>query len=227
MPRTTTIGNVISRLRDTIKATKQDAFVTNRFIYNLVLKYGHMMMRREDGKNKLLSFSSAIQSLDAVELIEVDKVEACCVGVKSGCTIKRTKERIPLFMEGYYGPLVRSITSVDGSEELQPTIPSSYLQITNSSTFKYNKSKYFWYINEHLYFPDLEWDFVRIEGIFQDDVAGFTCTKADDCISRYEQYISIPDYLLAEVENLVLKDLMVMIQVPSDPTNDKQSPLRS
>lgn len=226
MPRTTTIGNVISRIRDMIKATKQDSFITNRFIYNLVLKHGHMMMRREDGKNKLLSFSSAIQSLDAVELIEVDKIEACCVGLKTGCTIKRTKEKVPLFMEGYYGPLVRSITSVDGSEELQPTIPSSYLQITNSSTFKYNKSKYFWYLNEHLYFPDLEWDFVRIEGIFQDDVAGFTCSKADDCTSRLEQYLSIPDYLLSEVENLVMRDLTLMIQVPPDPTNDKQSTLR-
>jgi hypothetical protein len=182
-------------------------------------------MKREDGKFKLLSFSSVIQSLDNVELIEVDKVEACCIGVSSGCTIKRTKNKLPVFMQGYLGPLIRNITSIDGSKELVPTLPSSYIKLSNTPNFRYNKAKYYWYLNDYLYFPNLDWDAVRVEGIFEDDISQFTCA-ADSCMVRSDQYFNIPDYLHGEMEAAALKDLYMMFQLPSDPTGDKQSTTR-
>ena len=220
-----TIGDAVSRVRNQIKAVKQDAFLTDRFLYSILLKHAKLLMKREDGRFKLLSFSSVVQSIDDVELIEVDKVEACCTGLQAGCTIKRTKDKLPVFMQGYYGPLIRNITSVDGSQELQPTLPSSYIKISNSTNFKYNKAKYYWYLNDYLYFPNLDWDAVRIEGIFEDDISMFTC-KDDQCQVRSAQSFNIPDYLHAEMEASALKDLYTMLQVPSDPTGDKQSNTR-
>ena len=220
-----TIGDAVSRVRNQIKAVKQDAFLTDRFIHSLLLKHAKWLMKREDSKNKLLSFSSAIQSIDDVELIEVDKIEACCTGLQAGCLIKRTKRKLPVFMQGYIGPLIRSITSVDGSQELQPTLPSSYLNIIKSTTFKYNKAKYYWYINDYLYFPNLDWDSVRIEGIFEDDICTFTCVD-DCCTPRIYQSFNVPDYLHAEMEAAVLKDLVMMFQLPTDTTGDKQSHAR-
>ena len=220
-----TIGDAVSRVRNQIKAVKQDAFLTDRFLHSLLLKHAQWLMKREDGKFKLLSFSSVIQSLDDVELIEVDKIEAACSGLKSGSIIKRTKEQLPVFMQGYYGPLIRNITSVDGTQELQPTLPSSYIKIGNSTNFKYNTAKYYWYINDYLYFPNLEWDSVRIEGIFEDDVCNFTCIE-DCCTPRSFQLFNVPDYLHAEMESAVLKDLATMYQLPTDISGDKQSHAR-
>jgi hypothetical protein len=221
----TTIGDAVSRIRNQIKAVKQDAFITDRFLYSLLLKHAKWLMKREDGKFKLLSFSSVVQSLDDVELVEVDRVEACCTGLKSGCKIKRTKDKLPVFMQGYYGPLIRNITSVDGTQDLQPTLPGSYIKIANSKNFKYNKAKYYWYMNDYLYFPNLEWDSVRIEGIFEDDINVFTCAE-DSCLTRTEQLFNVPDYLHGEMESAVMKDLMTMFQIPSDSTGDKQSNAR-
>ena len=127
-----TIGDVISRLRNQIKGNKQDAFLTDRMIYSFVLKHAKWLMKREDSKNKLMAFSGVIQTMDYVELIEIDKVEACCTGVSSDCKIKRTKDKLPVFLQGYYGPLIRTISSIDNSEELQPILPSSYISISNS-----------------------------------------------------------------------------------------------
>lgn len=220
-----TIGDAISRIRNQIKAVKQDAFLTDRFLYSLLIKHAKWLMKREDGKFKLLSFSSVIQSIDDVELVEVDKIEACCTGLKSNCKIKRTAYKLPVFMQGYYGPLIRNITSVDGSQELQPTLPSSYIKISNSKNFKYNKAKYYWYLNDYLYFPNLEWDSVRVEGIFEDDISHFTC-KEDSCIIRSEQSFNVPDYLHGEMEAAALKDLYAMLQIPSDVSSDKQSNTR-
>jgi hypothetical protein len=152
----------------------------------------------------------------------VDKVEACCTGIKSDCKIKRTKDKLPVFMQGYYGPLIRAVTSLDNSEIMQPTVSTTYVRFSNGSTFKYNKVKYYWFLNDYLYFPDLEWEAVRIEGIFEDDVSKWTCDE-DNCILRQDQGFNVPDYLLGELEAQVVKDMLSLYQIPNDTADDKQN----
>lgn len=216
------IRDVISRIRNQVKSTTQDAFVTDRMIYSFVLKHAKWLMKREDSKNKIMQFSSVMQTMDFVELVEVDKIEACCAGVTSNCTIKRTKDKLPVFMQGYYGPLIRAVTSLDNSEIMQPTTPTTYVRFSNGSTFKYNKTKYYWYLNDYLYFPNLEWDAIRVEGIFEDDISAFTCAD-DSCITKQDQSFNVPDYLLGELEAQVAKDLVGIYQIPPDTGNDKVS----
>lgn len=222
----TTIGEVISRVRNLLKAVKQDAFLTDRFLYSIISKHAHWLMKREDSKNKLMKFSSVVQTLEFVELEEVDRIEAQCVGIKTNCKIKRTCKKLPTFMQGYFGPLIRAVTSIDGSVVMQPTMPTTYVGMTTSTSFKYNKTQYYWYLNDYLYFPDLEWDAVRIEAIFEDSIIGYNCDTCDDCILRVDQSFNVPDYLHAEIESHVMKDLTAMMQVPSDTDANKQNPLR-
>jgi hypothetical protein len=221
----TTIGDVLSRIRSQVKAVRQDALLTDRVIYSFVNKHSKWLLKREDAKNQLMGYSGVLQTMEFVELIEVDKVEACCTGIKSDCTIKRTKNKMPVFMQGYYGPLIRTVASLDGSEELQPTVPSSYIAMSKSKNFKYNKTKYFWYLDDYLYFPNLEWDAVRVEGIFEDDISVFTCAD-DSCVEASDRTFNVPDYLLGELESAVFKDLAGMLQMPVDPINDKQNAAR-
>jgi len=220
-----TIGDMLSRVRTQVKAVRQDPLLTDRVIYGFVLKHAKWLMKREDSKNRLLGYSGVVQTLDLVELIEIDRVEAHCSGISSDCTFKRTKEKMPMFMQGYYGPLIRAITSLDGSEELQPTNPSTYLALSKSKNFRFNKANYFWYLNDYLYFPNLEWDAVRIEGIFEDPIAAFICC-GDPCIEYSDLPLNVPDYLFGELEAQVLKDLVGMAQLPVDMANDKQHVLR-
>jgi hypothetical protein len=217
-----TIGSVLSRIRTQVKAFRQDALMTDRVIYSFVIKHAKWLMKREDTRSKLLSFTSVVQTLDFVELIEVDKVEAQCTGIKSHCTIKRTKDKIPVFLQGYWGPLIRSVSSLDGSERLQPILPSTYVYSSKSKNSKYNKTKYFWYLNDYLYFPNLEWDAVKIEGLFEDDISKWTCEQ-DSCIQRQDMSFNVPDYLWGEIEAQVFKDLASALQIPPDNDNDKQS----
>ena len=217
-----TINDVVSRIRAQLKAIRQDSFITDRMLYTFVLKSAKFLMKREDSKNKLMAFSGVVQIMDYVELIDVDKVEACCTGIKSNCKIKRTKDKLPVFLQGYFGPLIRTIASLDGSEELQPILPTIYSNLSKSKNFKFNKTKYYWYIDDYIYFPNLEWDAVRIEGIFEDDISAWTCAE-DSCVVRQDQTFNVPDYLLVEIEAQVFKDFTGMIQVPEDADADKQN----
>ena len=53
----TTIGEVVSRVRQAIKAEVQDAFITDRYLYSLILKNAQLFMRRQDNANKLMKFN--------------------------------------------------------------------------------------------------------------------------------------------------------------------------
>jgi len=214
----TTIGTVVSRIKNQVKGVRQDAFLTDRYVYSIVQKYSQVLMRRQDSANKLMKFNAIWQTLDCEELIEVDKIEACCAGIKSGCTIRRTKDKLPTFMEGYWGPLIRTVSSIDGSEEVYATAPGVYTSMTKTTGFKYNKQKYFWYLNGYLYFPNLDWDAVKVEAVFTEDIdkmdGGVICTKKQD------QTINIPEFLFAEVEQMVIKDLAGRLQIPTDLSDD-------
>ena len=111
----TTIGEAISRVRNTLKAVKEDAFLTDRNIYFSILKYGKTLLKREDNQYRLMKISSLFSVLPYLELIDVDKVDAGCVGVYSECYFKRTKDKIPQMFEGAFGPVIRTASSIDSS----------------------------------------------------------------------------------------------------------------
>ena len=219
----TTIGEAISRVRNTLKAVKEDSFLTDRTIYFAITKYGKTLIKREDNQFRLMKMSQLFKVLPYVELIDVDKVEAGCVGVYSGCYFKRSKEKMPSILDGMFGPLFRTVSSIDGTLELFRTDPGTWASITKSTTFKYNKRPYFWYLNGYIYVPNVEWDAIRVEAIFENDVP--ICDE-EMCMPMQDQPLNIPEYLFSEVEQFVLQEFTMTIQVPGDLTDDGQNVLR-
>jgi len=218
-----TIGEAISRLRILIKSVKQDASLSDRFLYSLIMKHGKLLMRRQDNLNRIMKFNSIFQVLDFVELIEVDRVAANCRSITSGCTFKRTKNKLPDMIEGYWGVLLRAVTSIDHSTQVEYTYPTTYEQMSKQKYFKYNTNKYFWYLDGHLYFPNLDWDAIRLEGIFEGDISKYNCDTSDDCIFMQDRTIAIPEFLFSEIEGMALRELTVMLQIPVDTQHDQQN----
>lgn len=219
----TTIGQVTSRLRNTIKAVRQDSFITDKYLYSIFRKYATLIIRRADDKGRIMPFSSIFETLDWVELIECDYIEAGCMGLKSYRTFRRTKGTIPVFTEGKYGPMVRSITSLDGSVSFQLTNLDNYVLLSKQQNFRFNKTHYCWYLNDHLYFPDVPYPAIRIEGMFEEDISAYKCCYDDKCKPRQGQSLNVPDYMLADVEKLVLQELGVSLSIPSDKDHDNIS----
>jgi hypothetical protein len=222
----TTVGESISRIRNVLKAVKEDPFMTDRFIASMISKYAKLLIKRQDNENKIMRFQSLFEPLPCVGLIEVDRVSACCSGITSGCTIYRTKDRLPPILEGAYGPLFRTISSLDGSIELTRTYPSTYVAMTKTTTFKYNKQKYFWYLDGYLYFPNIQWDGVVVEGLWDGDIAFFKCDKDKQCLPMQMQPLRIPEYLFAEIEQMALKEILTAGQIPTDGSDNQQNILR-
>ena len=122
-------------------------------------------------------------------------------------------------MEGFWGPLIRTVASIDGSVEMFGTTPGIYTSMNKSKSFKYNNNKYFWFLNGYLYFPNIDWDAVKIEGVFTEDVSTIGDNKVN-CVKRQNQQINIPEFLFAEIEKMAIGDLMQRLQIPTDMSDD-------
>jgi hypothetical protein len=218
----TSIGEAISRVRNTLKAVKEDPFLTDRVIYSSLIKYGQTLLKREDNQFRLMKISSIFQVLPYIELIDVDKVEAGCFGVYSECYFKRSKDKLPTILNGAMGPIIRTTSSIDGTIEMFRTDPGTWVSMVRTTTFKYNTRKYFWYLNGYLYAPNIDWDAVRMEAIFQ----GVTDPCSEQCDLAQDKPLTIPEYLFSEVEQFVIKELTMAMQVPTDGPDDGQNALR-
>jgi hypothetical protein len=219
----TTVGEAISRVRNTLKAVKEDPFLTDRTIYFSLIKYAKTLIKREDNQNRLMKMSSIFNVLPYIELVDVDKVEAGCIGVYSECYFKRSKDKLPSILDGMLGPLFRTVSSIDGTIEMFRTDPGTWISITKSTTFRYNKRPYFWYLNGYIYCPNIDWDAIRAEAIFEGNLD--TCDSTE-CEIFQDTNFAIPEYLFAEVEQFVIKELTMAMQVPSDGPDDSQNALR-
>ena len=91
----TTISESISRVRGIMKGTKEDAFLTDRFVYSIISKYTKVLLKRQQTQSKLMGHDDLFEMLSFVNLIDVNKIEAECAPIKTNCTIKRTEIKLP------------------------------------------------------------------------------------------------------------------------------------
>lgn len=215
-----TVGEAISRIRNQIKSVTVDAFVTDRYIFSLILKHISWLIKREDDKGILRKYNNIFHTLDYFCMIDVDKADTGCFCIESGCTIKRSKDKIPPAYEGSYGPIIRSVTSIDGTTPLTLTYPKTYQAMSKQKTFKYNKTPYYYIVNDYIYVPNVDWPAIKLEGLFRWGIGQYNCDTDHKCIYRQDEPFSVPMYLWAEMEAKVMQDLGISIQIPGDVKQD-------
>lgn len=224
----TTIGQAVSRIRNVLKAVKEDPFITDRFLYSLMKKYAKTLLYRDNKLLNVFKNSGLFQEIPCVDLIEVSKVEACCISVKTSCTFMRSKHKLPSIVTLENGELIKSVTTLDYSIQVHKTHPTVYANMSNSTNFKYNKNKYYWIIEDYLYIPDVDWEAVRIAAMFDEDVTAYQCSDTNEktCILEQDRSFNIPEHLFAEIEDLVRQELLPTVQLPPDGADDNQNVMR-
>lgn len=221
-----TKGDAISRIRNNVKAVREDAFMTDKYIYSLIDKYGKLLLKREDNALKVMRKDELFSFIPYLQLEEVDKIDSDCIAIKSRCTIMRTVNKLPNIIEGSYGPLIRSISSLDMSIDAKPTHPMLFNKLSKSTTFKYNKDVYYFFRDGHIYVLNATWEAIAMEAIFDDDISAELCNCEDDCQNMQDTKLPFPDYMMADVDNMVLNTIMAGAKIPADDHDDKQHILR-
>jgi len=218
------ISETISRIRNLFKSVKEDAFLTDRFIYSIITKHGYRLLQREITTGGL-RYSNIFTKLSCVDLQEVDKIDdSCCLGfdLVSGCRIMKSKYPLPKVVSIDFGPMIRMVTSLDYSKKYYYAHPETFNQtMTMSVNRRWNKQGYY-YIdsNNYLYLFNDDNVGVIVEGLFYDYTNYVSCNNKLSCVDAQDFIAPFPDHMYAEIEGNVIKELSLLLQIPIDNSID-------
>lgn len=206
-----TIGENISRIRVVNKLQNADVKMSDRVIYNMMITARDWLIKNEDDKKALLRMAFLFKKLEYVELIETDTIEAC--GIDSECLIMRSKDKLPKMVKAAFGEIIKSVTSIDGKIDLNPTTRKSFNRKLDSDNYKYNEDTYYFIENDYIYLANADWDAISIYGFFEDpaeiDALNSCHNKdADICTPIKEREFACPSYLVAKIVEAVNAEIM-------------------
>lgn len=173
---------------------------------------------------RIYSNNSFFQTLGCQEVIETSTVERCCP-VKVNCKIYRTKNKVPETWIDNNGPVIRNVTSVDGSTEFFMTSPTNWQNKRNDPYQKLSDTKYVFPGDGYLWFPEHNPHRINIVAFYTDDVRAVEgCQKCDDddeCIRFLDTQFMLPDWLHAEMMSKAMQTLYPSKQIVEDVQQDK------
>lgn len=217
------VGQVISQLRNQLRIVNADSKVTRRFVWSLIDKHAKWLIKREASKLRIMKMGYLFQTLKCVEVIEVPASDECC-GLKTKCKIWRTRYKIPDVYNDEDGIILKAVYSIDGSEEFTPIKLQEFMRKLENPHSRYDKSRYYYFNNGYLYFPNTPIKMVQVKGYFIDEVIN-ECRPEDadkKCMSHLEKKFRFPDYLMGELTDHVMQDLINQKKVPPDTTINKE-----
>jgi hypothetical protein len=175
----------------------------------------------EQQKNKKQKVNQWVyQVLPCVELVEVPIHECPCIPVL-GCTIKRTKHKIPTPISGYSKHFIQSVTSLDGQIQFGEITWKGYKYKAGD---KYTSKKPDYFIrNDYIYISTpIDLNIVTIEGLFgnaekviqfpnfcneQVDDCDLPPTPTINCTSMLDVEFPIEESMIDTLIELTLKEL--------------------
>lgn len=202
---------VISRIRKIFKEVHADSRFTSRLAYSILLSISKLLIKRDSERLKMMNQSNLFKKLKCVEIIEAPAIDPCC-GIKSKCTVFRTKDRLPTIYADTYGPLIRNVTTIDGSKTLTSIQPQEFERIENNPWNKKRSTKYYFYSDGYLYFPRGSFKMVDVDAYWEESIDGISkckdkSTEDKKCQPFLDRDFNIPGYFEATLFQLAEQEI--------------------
>src|SRR5688572_20690325 len=153
--------SIINTFRKMIQERTADSTYTNRDLYNVLMPHARWLIKREIHSGRIYNNNSFFQTLGCVPVDEVSTIDPCCP-VKVNCKIYRTRDKLPETWIDSNGPVLRSVTSVDGSTDFFMISPTNWQNKKNDPYQKQSSLKYVFPGDGYLWFPEHNPHYVNI-----------------------------------------------------------------
>lgn len=197
--------------------TSDDERISDRQLEFIVNYYRNILVKRDLDKGKSIN-PDIVQDLGCLELIEVDKAECCDTEI--GCTVLRTKNKLPKTIELNQDNSLVFIGAIDKYTTFD-IIPVYRVPFLNSKYGK--KGTRCYYLNQYVYvLTDDLIEKINVRGIFEDprEAANFTHCDGTSCFTIDSTY-PIAGWMLQPLVDMVLKNEMkIGVSLPNDDSND-------
>ncbi len=192
---------MIDSLRNKLREQNADSNYSNKFLYQTLLEQTNWIIRREATGGRIWNSTTLFQNY-SVRMIEVPLIDSC-LPISSNCKIYRSAEKLPDLWEDANGPIIKSVTSVDGSTEFFVTTASVWGS-KRKDPYKSKLSKqYAFFEDGYLWSPEKNPHFLTVLGYYMSDIALTTqnCLDCDekDCVRFLDTSFKGPNWVEAEV----------------------------
>lgn len=212
---------VIETFRKMLQEVGADSNYTNQFLYNTLLPVAMGLIKREISAGRIYKNTKFFQTLKCQEVIEVSTIGDCCP-IRTDCVIYRTKCKVPDAWQDVLGPIIKTITSVDGTTGFFYTTPTTWQNKRQDPYQRMSSEKYAFFADGYLWFPEHNPHLINIFGFFMDDISQFnTCSSSEECVRYLDTQFPIPDWVLAETYGKAVQLLAPSKQSPEDEQPDK------
>lgn len=216
------VSEIVSQIKTKLRLVNADARFSNKFIWSTTASNMRTFIKREGDKLGLMRLDYLFQTLKCVEVIEAPAIDDCC-GVRSKCKVWRTKDKIPKMYQDQAGVILKSVFTIDGGAEYSKITIQEYMRKLENPNSKWDKSRYFYFNNDYLYFPMHPVKMIMVKGYFEDKI--FNCCKgepSEECSPKMEQDIYFPFGLEGIVIDKVILDLAnIALRLQPDNQIDK------
>lgn len=220
------LSEVIQRVQSIYSHGVQsdDSRLASRHTYSAIKTARSILIKQKSDKKQSLS-QWGYQILPCVELVKVPVHECPCVP-PTGCMILRSKSRIPDPIMGMDGPLIQSITTLDGDTRYSFTrFENRKYSIGNKFT---SKSPNAFIKDGYLYLTVLkQLKAITISGLFNDylEARAFPSACGDcegcDCEDIMETVFPIDGDQIRPLIQLANEELVILMkQITQDKNND-------
>lgn len=221
-----TYRKIIYDIIEGVKQHKADSVLSKRKVYSTFYRIAKGLIDRDVRDRKLYKNTDLFKTI-CIETEQVDANTCSCIDIETGCTITRSKNKIPKLLNTIYGPIINSITTVIGSKKIELTTPSTAVL---KSKVKGSTSIFAFIDNDYLFLTkDIE--VVKMRGIFEGDISKYICdakdkvTDTNGCSKWLDTNTFVPDRLLADIVSMTITELLKsFMQIRNDNTNDKTTP---
>jgi hypothetical protein len=214
-----TIRQITDSLRNKLRERNADTDYTNQFLYQTAIEHAKWLIKREISAGRIYKNVTFFQTLSCQSVIETSTIDNCCP-IKTDCKIYRTKDKLPEVWIDADGPILKNITSVDGTTDFQTTTPTTWQSKRNDPYNRLSKQKYSFYSDGYLWFPENNPHKVNILGFFTEDISHLNgCSDNEECVRYMDTKFLVPDWILAEC---IAKSIELLVGVTSKLQNDNQ-----
>lgn len=213
----TTKRQLINSLRDKLRERNADSNYTNQFLYQTLMEHAKWLIKREIVAGRIYRNTFFFQLLKCQNVIETSTVDPCCP-VKTNCKIYRTECKIPDVWIDNNGPVVKYISSVDGTTEFFITTPTTWQNKRNDPYQKKSDQFYTFFSDGYFWFPEHNPHRVNLLGFWVEDISSLNgCAEDNDCVRFLDTLFFIPDWLEAEMVAKALEQLAgISKRLPED-----------
>lgn len=222
-----TLDELVYSTLETVYGGKisDDSTISLELVQFFWLNNRSKLIREDQGKGRSLS-NNIVQTLPCVPVIEVDASECC--DIQTGCTMYRTEEPLPKFIELYQKDLITKVSGVDVMAKGWNIIPYHRALYAGSSRWTKDTTKVF-LKNNYIYImnPPAVLSKISISGVFEDprDAAQFANCEGTPCYND-EMEFPISTWMIPIIQDMILKNDMRIIaaNMQDERGNEKNDP---